>query len=252
LAAAVMTASTDAASAQQVARSASGPRASLAAAFTPKRLGKATTVTLGLKIDSPEQSVSAPVSAIELRFPSNLGFATSGLGLASCEPEALRVLGPIVCPADSRLGSGRATTAVGFGPAIVRENVRLESFAAPSSDGYLHLAILASGKSPVLARVVLTAVLLPGRMQISVPEVLGLPGGPNVALVAITATLGGPLTYYEHIHGRTIAYRPKGISLPDSCPRGGWKLAAGLSFADGARSVASTVIPCPPQSAHRR
>jgi hypothetical protein len=249
LAAAATIAAPDAASAQPAARSASGPSASLAAAFTPKRLGKATIVTLGLTIDSPAQSVSAPVSAVELRFPSNLGFATSGLGLASCEPEALRVLGPVVCPADSRLGSGSATAAVGFGPAVVRENVRLESFAAPSSDGYLHLAILASGKSPVLARVVLGAVLLPGRMQISVPEVPGLPGGPNLALVAIKATLGGPLTYYEHVHGRNIAYRPKGIGLPDSCPHGGWKLAAALSFADGTHSAASTVIPCPPQSA---
>jgi hypothetical protein len=245
---AALAALADVAEARPIATAKRGPRATLAAAFTPKRLGAATTVTVGLKIHAGEEIAPAPVSSIELRFPSNLGFATSGLGLASCDPQALQKNGAAVCPADSRVGSGSAVAAVGFGPTVVREGVSLESFAAPSTDGYLHLAILASGDYPVVARIVLSAVLLAGRLRISVPEVPGLPGGPNVALAAITATLGGSLTYFEHTGGRDVAYRPKGIGLPDHCPRGGWKLAARLAFADGTHSAAETVIPCPHRS----
>jgi hypothetical protein len=192
------------------------------------------------------------VSSIELRFPGNLGIATSGLGLASCGAQELQLLGPTACPADSRVGNGRAVAAVAFGPIVIHEDIALASFATPSADGYLHLAILASGDFPVSARVVLTAVLLPGRLQITVPEVPGLAGGPNVALVAITATLGGPLTYYERRHGENVAYRPRGIGLPDNCPRGGWRLGASLAFADGTTSRAGTVIGCPRRSSRRR
>ncbi len=200
-------------------------------------------------IDSPALTAPAPVSVIELRFPSDLGLATSGLGLAACDPQALELVGSTVCPTNSRVGGGHAMAAVAFGPIVVTEKIALESFAAPSTDGYLHLVVLASGDFPVSARIILTAVLLPGRLQISVPEVPGLPGGPNLALRAISATLGGALTYYERGHGRSIAYHPQGIGLPESCPRGGWKLAARLVFADGTKSTAATVIRCPPRRA---
>ena len=119
------------------------------------------------------------------------------------------------------------------------------TFAAPSPDGYLHLAILAHGQEPVVASVVLTAVLLPGRLEINVPPIASLPGAPNAALVNMKTSLGGALTYYERSHGHMIAYRPRGIGLPDSCPRGGWKVAAKFMFVDGPSSRAATSIHCP-------
>jgi hypothetical protein len=224
---------------------AGGPPAALAASFSPKHLGAATTVTLAITIDPPAQRVPAAVSRVELGFPSDLGLATSGLGLATCDPALLGEVGAKVCPADSKMGSGEAIAAVAFGPDVVREHVTLGLFAAPSSDGYIHLAIVADGREPISARIVMSAVLLPGRLQISVPPVPGLPGAPDVALLALTATLGGKLTYYERTHGRTIAYHPRGIALPDRCPRGGWRLSARLAFLDGTASHARTVVACP-------
>jgi hypothetical protein len=224
---------------------AGGPPTALAASFNPKRLGAATTVTLAIKIDPPAQSIPAAVSTVELDFPSDLGLATSGLGLATCNPALLGEVGPDACPADSKMGSGDAIAAVAFGPSVVHEHVTLGLFASPSSDGYIHLAIVAEGREPISARIVMSAVLLPGRLQISVPAVPSLPGAPDVALVALSATLGGKLTYYERAHGRTIAYRPRGIALPNRCPRGGWRLSAKLAFLDGTASRARTVVPCP-------
>jgi hypothetical protein len=229
------------------------PVAKLAASFAPERLGAPTTVTFALNIDPPLQATPPPLSQIDFSYPGNLGFATSGLGTASCDPTRLQAQGGQVCPANSRMGAGSATVQVTFGSQVIDEHVALELFAAPSPDGFVHLAILASGKEPVEARIVITAVLLAGHLRIDVPLVPGLPGAPDVAIKQIRASLGGPLTYYEQVHGRTIAYRPKGIGLPDSCPRGGWHLGARLAFRDGQRSQARAVIACPRRrSRHRR
>jgi hypothetical protein len=228
------------------------PTASLAARFTPERLGKPTTITFALNIDPPARTAPPPLSQIDFSYPGNLGFATSGLGLAACDPVALEAKGSQICPANSRMGDGSATVEVTFGAEVIDEHVALELFAAPSSDGFVHLAILASGSEPVEARIVITAVLLPGNLQINVPMVAGLPGAPPVAIKQIRATLGGALTYYEQVHGHTVAYRPKGIGLPDSCPRGGWRLGARLAFQNGQRSQAGAVVACPRRRPHRR
>jgi hypothetical protein len=189
--------------------------------------------------------VPPPLSQVDFSYPGNLGFATSGLGLAACDPARLEIEGARACPANSRMGGGSATVAVGFGAEVISEHAVLELFAAPSPDGYVHLAILARGRAPVEARIVITGVLLAGHLQIDVPVVPGLPGGPDVAIKQIRASLGGALTYYEKVRGRMVAYRPTGIRLPDSCPRGGWRLGATLAFRDGERSRAATAIACP-------
>ncbi|HEX3692648.1 MAG TPA: hypothetical protein VHU13_04835 [Solirubrobacteraceae bacterium] len=204
---------------------------------------------LAIKIDPAAESVPVAVSKVELGFPSDLGLATSGLGLAECDPARLALLGESVCPADSRLGAGSATVGVAFGPALVHEQVTLGLFAAPSSDGFIHLSILATGLEPIDARIVMSGVLLPGRLQISVPAVPSVPGAPDVAVLSLQATLGGALTYYEHAHGHTIAYRPRGIALPDRCPPGGWRMSARVAFMDGSVSRAGTVVGCPRSTA---
>jgi hypothetical protein len=149
------------------------------------------------------------------------------------------------------MGRGSATVEVSFGTEVIDEHVVLELFAAPSPDGFVHMAILARGKEPVEARIVITAVLLAAHLQIEVPAVPGLPGGPDIAIKQIQASLGGPLTYYERVRGHTVAYRPKGIGLPSSCPRGGWRLGAALAFRNGQRSHAGDVIACPRRRAQR-
>jgi hypothetical protein len=234
------------------AAAAGAPRTKLFATFVPKRLGAATTIGLSLNIAHPTYTKAPPpLSTIDVTYPRDLSFATSGLGLAACDPTALEEYGAEECPANSLMGRGHALAEVAFGPDIVPEKVNLSLFAGPSSDGYLHLLILAAGEMPVMGRVVLKAVLLPGHLQIEVPPVPGLPGGANIAFVSFNTTLGGALTYYERSHGRTIAYRPKGIGLPSSCPAGGWRLTGKLAFLNGQRSSTETVISCPRKRGRR-
>jgi hypothetical protein len=189
--------------------------------------------------------VPAPLSGIEVFLPAELSVATSGLGVAPCAPVALEALGPAACPANSRMGSGSAIVEIPIGPEVRQEHVTLTLFAGPSPDGYLRILIYAIGKFPVEAQIVLTSVLLPGRLQITVPLVPSLPGGPDVSLVDMRAMLGGRLTYYERVNGRTAAYHPKGIGLPPRCPHKGFGFAAMFSFTDGTRAQANTAVPCP-------
>jgi hypothetical protein len=218
--------------------------ATMSAAFTPERLGAATTVSLGFRITSGGGAPAA-LSGVEIAYPRNLGFATSGLGLAACSPAVLEVEGPAACPANSHMGYGSALVEIPIGPELVQETVRLALLAGPSPDGYLHLLVCATGEFPVIALVVLSAVLLPGHLSIVVPPIPSLPEAPYVALVEMHLTLGGHLTYHETVHGRSVAYHPAGVGLPSRCPRGGFPFGATFAFLDGSRSSARTTVPCP-------
>jgi len=243
------TALTGAASASAATRSGlgvgDGPPVALTASFQPDRLGAATAISFAIQIEPPEDDAILPLSTMEVVYPANLGLATSGLGVEACDPAVLAVDGAGACPPDSKMGEGSALVDVPIGPRILHERVALGIYASPSNDGYLHLAIIAAGAQPVIAQIVLSAVLLDGHLQIGVPPIATLPGAPFATLVNMQATIGGRLTYYEHAHGRTIAYHPRGIGLPDTCPQGGWKLAASLAFIDGRSSHAGTAVRCP-------
>lgn len=222
------------------------PTASISARFTPERLGAATTVAFGFRIGA-EAGVPAPLHRIELAYPANLGFATSGLGLEVCAPLQLEAVGVEACPPDSRMGYGSAEVEMQIGPLLVREAVKLMLFAGPSSDDYLHLLVYATGFAPVLADVVLPGVLLPGHIEVLVPPIPGLPGAADVSVTQLRLTLGGDLTYFETVGGRSIAYRPAGVGLPRTCPRAGFPFAATFGFTDGTSSSARTAVACPRQ-----
>jgi tetraprenyl-beta-curcumene synthase len=220
--------------------------AKITAAFLPESLGAATTVSLGFQIHGG-RGLPSPLTGIDFRYPANLGIVTSGLGVAACNPASLEVHGPSACPANSVIGHGGAVVEVPLGPEVVVETAKLVLFAGPSPDGYLRLLVSATGLTPVAARIVMPTLLLAGHLHIAVPLVASLPGGPDVAVVRVRVTLGGHLTYYERAHGKTVAYHPKGILLPQRCPYGGFRFAATFAFRDGSDTHARTKVACPGQ-----
>jgi hypothetical protein len=220
-------------------------RVRVSASFRPEKLGAATTVSLGFQISSSGGGLPAPLTAIDFRYPRDLGFATSGLGLDTCQPATLEAGGPTACPGNSRIGGGTAEARFEIGPEIFPEAASLAVVAGPSPDGYVRLLVSATGVSPVAARIVMSTVLLPGRLQISVPLVPSLPEGSNIAVVAARVTLGGNLIYHELRDGRTVAYQPRGIGLPRRCPRGGFRFTGTFSFLDGTRASGQTMVKCP-------
>jgi len=227
-----------------VASANAGQSAKIDATFTPERLGAATTMSFAFQITAEGQDPAA-LTAMDIAYPRNLGFATSGLGLAACSQATLEASGPPGCPANSQMGYGSAVVEIQIGPVLVKETVSLAAFAGPSPDGYLHLLVCATGIFPVQAVVVLAGVLLPGHLKIVIPPIPSLPEAPYVAVAQMHLTLGGHLTYYEEVAGRTVAYRPAGVGLPGRCPRGGFAFAATFAFLDSSSSRARTVVPCP-------
>jgi hypothetical protein len=219
------------------------PSATISASLTPERLGAPTMISASFHI-SPGPGEFPLLAGVQLSFPENLGFVTSGLGLAACDRMLLVEDGPDICPANSHIGDGSAVAQIPLSGTI-EEPVQLSLFAGPSPGGSLHVLLSALSAFPVSALIVLDAELLPGRLSIAVPLVPTFPEGPDVALGDVHLQLGGPLTYYELIRGREVAYHPAGIGLPRSCPRGGFVFGVAFTFVGGGRAGAHTTVRCP-------
>jgi hypothetical protein len=225
----------------------------LDAALIPEHLGQETTVELGFQIFAHDDGPPSPLTDVEVRYPAHLGIALSGLGFASCSPPRLEAAGGQACPANSLMGYGTATAEIPIGPSILYETARITIFRGPAEAGQVGLLFHIEGSSPVSAEVVLPGLLLSaappfaGSIDIKVPLVPGLPYGPNVAVVKLAITVGPTkrIFYYEHIHGKTLRYHPRGVILPDSCPPGGFQFAASFGFEDGSHAAANTTVPCP-------
>jgi hypothetical protein len=222
-----------------------GATTTISAAFTPDRLGASATVSLGFQIKTSAGHVPPPLTEVDFHYPVNLGLATTGLGVASCQPAELQAHGASICPPDSRMGSGSARVEVPVGGSVETETASLALVAGPSPDGYVRLLLAATGLSPVIARIVIPSLLQPGAFKLAVPLVESLPEAADVSVVRARLTIGGNLTYYEPVHGRNVAYRPAGIGIPRSCPRGGFPFSASFAFQNGGHATARTTVACP-------
>jgi hypothetical protein len=238
---------------------ASTPTASLSAAFEPERLGGRTTLRFGFQITGPDGQVPPALTAVSLSYPESLGIAFSRLGLVTCTQAQLEASGVSGCPEDSIMGFGSATAEISLGADIVGEPVPLTILRAPDAEGHISLLFDAVGTSPLNTSAVFPGALLPapapfgGQVSIDVPLIASLPGAPDVAIVRLRATLGpSGVIYFKPLEGRTIVYRPPGILLPDSCPKGGFPFAAQFSFVDGSHASARAVEACPARAARRR
>jgi hypothetical protein len=227
--------------------------ADLHVSFSPNQLGHSTNVGFDVNINAPAGHVPSPLTSLELHYPRQLGFAVSGLGLETCPPRRLQALGPEACPADSHMGRGNAVAEIPFGPEIIYETAELVILRAPEQEGHIGLLFYANAEEPVSAQIAFPGALLPAAppkqesIAITVPLLPSLPGSPDVAIVQLHATFGPhSLTYYEHTHGKLIAYHPQGILLPNKCPRGGFAFSASLTFLDGSHTQARTAVPCSP------
>jgi hypothetical protein len=220
-------------------------------ALIPEKLGAGTTIDFSFHI-ATHGRVPPPLTAVDLRYPANIGLITSGLGLATCEPAALEALGPEGCPRNSLMGYGSALVEIPVGPEIIRETGRITTWMGPIRNGHLGLLFYAEGNEPVYAQLVFTSLVLEapppygGRLDTNIPVIEGLPESPDAAVVQMRSTIGPMhITYYQRSHGKTIAYQPTGLRLPTSCPRGGFPFAATFAFLDGTRASADTAVPCP-------
>jgi hypothetical protein len=228
----------------------------LEATLSPEHLGHETTVGFGVRIGGSAGLAPSPLTEVKVSYPQHLGLALSGLGFASCSPPRLEAEGSAACPTNSLMGYGTATAEIPVGPSGLYERAHVTIFRAPAEPGQVGLLFHVEAASPVSAELVFPGVLLSaappfaGSIDIRVPLVPGLPYGPNVAVVKLAMTVGptSKIFYYERVHGKTLRYHPRGVLLPDSCPRGGFQFAATFGFEDGSHATAGTTVPCPSSS----
>lgn len=231
---------------------AAAPAVRLSAAFNPERLGQRTTLNFGFVISAEPGRVPPPLTEIELRYPTDLGIGLSGLGLATCTAQALEASGPSACSSNSIMGRGAALTGIVLGTTAITESAPIVIVRAPSQGGHLAVLFYSEGTTPVNTRIVFPGLLLPapapfgGQVSIGIPLVPTLPGAPYISVLRLHTTIGPiGVTYYEQVAGRTLAYQPRGILLPNGCPRGGFPFAARFSFVDGSQTSARTKVHCP-------
>jgi hypothetical protein len=226
--------------------------ATLHVALVPEHLGRGTTIRFDFTLTGPHGTLPPPVTTMSLLYPRGFGILSSGLGLATCLSAALEALGPRGCPSRSLMGFGTATGALEVGGARVQEEALTAVFLAPFDNGNIALLFFLNAYEPLSAERIFDGSLQPasapfgGALSITVPPIESFAAGPDVSLVRLRSTIG-PLgiTYYQHIHGGYVPYRPGGIVLPRRCPRPGFPFAARFIFADGSRLTATTTVPCP-------
>jgi hypothetical protein len=223
----------------------------LFASFSPNQPRVSTTITFGFTISSPEGQVPSPLRGVDLHLPAGIGLARNTLGTAICEPIYLYEEGPKGCPPDSHLGYGTALAEVPYGPEVVQEHAAVYAYRGMPENEHITVLFFAEGWVPVFADLVFPAQLLEdtppfsGRINTEVPLVPSLPGGPNVSVVQFQSTFGPKhLIYEREIHGETVFFHPRGVTVPPVCPSGGYPFAADFSFEDGTHQTVHTAAPC--------
>jgi hypothetical protein len=237
--------------------SAVSERAVLHASFHPDRLGAPTTISFAFDLATVEGLAPPPLSTVDLRLPAGLNYTTTTLGLALCQPAMLLARGVAGCPSNSRLGSGSALVEVPFGAGTGHEIPEIQAVAGPSPAGNMVVLFYANGLFPVYAQLTFVGELLAdtapfgSQLLTRVPLVASVPGGPDVSIVHVQASIGPhELTYYRHAHGHLVPFTPRGVAVPAHCPRHGFPFAASFTFQDGTSTTAQTTVPCPPPPRH--
>lgn len=220
--------------------------------FSPDRLGASTTIGFGFEIANTDGGLPAPLQSLSLHLPAGIDYLTTTLGLAICQPAALLADGLAGCSPNSRLGHGSAYVEVPFGASSGREIPNIEALMGPPHGPNIVVLFYADGREPIDAQIVFQGELiagsqtLGGSLDAAVPLIPSVAGGPPVSIIRVSATIGpADLTYYEHVHGHTISFHPKGVSVPQRCPRGGFPFSAQFAFQDGTSALARSTVPCP-------
>jgi hypothetical protein len=193
--------------------------AALQASVSPDRSGAYATILIGFRISSVPAGEQVPLTKVSVFLPSEIGLATSGLGLENCLRFKLEEMGPLGCPSDSLMGRGTASAEISFAGEVVVESAQVDVFSARVQNGRLALMVFVSAQSPVEEEVVFPATVVPAPppysegIETNVPLVPTLPGGPDVAVshfqMALGSTPTGPdhFVYYRWVRGHMPSRR---------------------------------------------
>jgi hypothetical protein len=214
--------------------------ATIAASFHPDRLGAMGALTVTIDLAGSALGDPPPLRRLVLRLPAGLGVEIPHLH--SCEPDRLRLLGPRGCPAQSRLGVGRALVQARLGSQLLGESISLWVFLGPLRNLQPTFEMLGQGYTPFDERVVLSGTVLPDNppygedLVLSVPAIPTLPLEPGASIASMSLTIGS---------SRRSAREANTTIEPTRCPLGGFPFGAELTYADGSTQDVSAATLCP-------
>jgi hypothetical protein len=218
-----------------------GTLATIRPSFLPDRLGARTAFTLAFGLSGVEGEPPPPLHGVVVHLPAGLRLDFSGV--SSCSKARLQAHGAAGCAGGSLLGRGRAVLELHPASQTITEEATLTAFRGPEERGRPAILILSQGYTPLEERTVITGVLAPDapryglRLAMSTPRVPTLQGEPDASMGSFSLTLGAGA-------GRA-AHPAAAITVPGSCPRGGFPFAADFTFADRSTARASATARCP-------
>jgi hypothetical protein len=226
--------------------------------LNPEKLGQGTTVSIGLQVADGGR-VPPALSAFNILLPAEMGLGGSTLGLDTCSADTLLRDGPGSCPADALMGFGDATADAFLGSRVVAESAPMSVFMAQPTDGHTSLLYYFDGRAPVIAPLVFPSELLAAgnsprsEMRLLLPVIPGLPGTPDAVITSMHMSLGPDgITYYKRVGKALRPYKPVGLAVPNTCPRGGFPFSAHVGFEDGSRVTVVRRVPCPGAGRHKK
>jgi hypothetical protein len=224
----------------------------LHASFTPNTLGAPTNLSATASFSSVLPGSQPPIVKVAAYGPAGMVVDTRGAGTCTASPATLEATGPRACPADSRIGFGKASGLEELAGELIPGPFTFEFFLRPKQDGHIALMIYVNAVTPTAEQLVLVASEVrapkPYGLGISfaVPIVPSLPGAPLGWVDHLLLTLGSAhASFRKTIHGKSRLVHVRGLVAPRSCPPGGFPIEGNFEFADGSTTTAKASIPCP-------
>jgi hypothetical protein len=222
------------------------------ASFTPDELGAATNLSATASFSSDLPGSQPPIVKVAAYGPAGMLVDVRGAGTCTASPATLEATGPRACPADSRIGFGKAGGLEELAGELVPGPFTFEFFLRPKEQGHIALMVYVNAITPAAEQLVLVAKEVrapkPYGLGISfaVPIVPSLPGAPLGWVDHLLLTLGSAnASFRRTIHGKSRLVHVRGLVAPRSCPRGGFPIKGSFEFADGSTTTSKASIPCP-------
>lgn len=206
---------------------------------TDNTLGGPTAAEGEVRITGTEYG-GFPPPLTGLTFHAPIGVKLHPQGFATCSSAILESHEVAHCPKRSEVSSvGSASGVVSFGETRVHENLTLQAFFAPGGE----FAFYAEGRTPAIIEVLgKVSVTTPGgefgpQITAAVPLVETVPGAPYGVVETAKLTIGAAFMR----KGKLVSY----ITLPKTCPKGGFPVRAELRFLIGEPVTVNSKMPCP-------
>jgi hypothetical protein len=220
--------------------------------FTPDKLGAATNLSTTVSFGSDLPGLQPPMVKVTAYGPAGMSVDMRGAGTCTAGPATLQAAGAKACPADSRVGFGKAVGLLELAGELVPGPFTFEFFLRPKEQGRLALMIFVNAVTPASEQLVLLAkeVRAPKPygvgISFAVPIVASLPGAPLGWVDHLSLTLGsGHAAFRRTIHGKQRLVHVRGLVAPRVCPPGGFPIEGDFEFADGTTTTSKTTAPCP-------